>query len=83
MPTSITPTAVPVKFITTTESNLSNIGIVAGQIIYTDNGNIYYDKSSLQRVRMTVEPSFTVENNSTTLVIDVPTHTPTIEIKPE
>lgn len=83
MPTSITPTTIPIKFITASEANLSDINIIAGQIIYTTAGNIYYDQSSLQRVRMTVEPSFTVENNSTTLVIDVPTHTPAMEIKPK
>lgn len=82
MPTSVTPTTIPIKFITTSENNLSNISIVAGQIIYTTAGNIYYDQSNLSRVRMTIEPTFTVENNSTTLVIDVPTRTPTIENKP-
>lgn len=78
MPTSVTPTTIPIKFITTSEANLNDINIVAGQIIYTTEGNIYYDQSNLLRVRMTIEPTFTVENNSTTLVIDVPTRTPAI-----
>ena len=47
MPTSITPTTIPIKFITASEANLSDINIIAGQIIYTTAGNIYYDQSSL------------------------------------
>lgn len=83
MPTSITPTTVPVKFITTTASNLANVIQIAGQIIYTDDGNIYYDKSGVERVRMTIEPSFSVENNSTTLVISMPEHTSSSQIQPK
>ena len=48
MPTSITPTTTPIKFITTSEANLNDINIVAGQIIYTTEGNIYYDQSNLR-----------------------------------
>ena len=81
MPTSITPTTIPIKFITTSEANLNDINIVAGQIIYTTEGNIYYDQSNLSRVRMTIEPTFTVENNSTILIIGMPTHTPTVVTK--
>ena len=81
MPTSITPTTIPIKFITTSEANLNDINIVAGQIIYTTEGNIYYDQSNLSRVRMTIEPAFTVENNSTTLIIGMPTHTPPVVTK--
>ena len=83
MPTSITPTTVPVKFITTTAANLANVMQIAGQIIYTDDGNIYYDKSGVERVRMTIEPSFSVENNSTTLVISMPGHTSSGQIQPK
>lgn len=54
---------------------------MAGQIIYTTEGNIYYDQSNLSRVRMTIEPTFTVENNSTTLVLGMSTHTPTVVTK--
>ena len=81
MQTSITPTTIPIKFITTSEANLNDINIVAGQIIYTTEGNIYYDQSNLSRVRMTIEPTFTVENNSTTLIIGMPTHTLTVVTK--
>ena len=81
MPTSITPTTIPIKFITTSAANLNDINIVAGQIIYTTEGNIYYDQSNLSRVRMTIEPTFTVENNSTTLIIGMPTHIPPVVTK--
>ena len=81
MPTSVTPTTIPIKFITTSEANLNDINIVAGQIIYTTEGNIYYDQSNLSRVRMTIEPTFTVENNSTTLIIGMSTHTHTVVTK--
>lgn len=81
MPTSITQTTIPIKFITTSAANLNDINIVAGQIIYTTEGNIYYDQSNLSRVRMTIEPTFTVENNSTTLIIEMPTHIPPVVTK--
>ena len=55
------PTPDQVTFLTGSESNLSSVPIVNGQIIFTDEGNIYHDKNGT-RIKMTEETTFTMNN---------------------